>query len=531
MSRPGDLDALPYTWALSSILAEICDRAGIPYSAINIDGLDGGVDGFSMTAANDAFTGIEALATIFLFDTSNYDGQLHFIPRGGGINRTVPLDDLVQDDSDPEKLTRSDAINIPKKMNLEYFDIDGGLTTNKQTSDRSLDSRSVSSAEIQTTVILRTADASRAVVINHKVSIEEQRGEFSFSLPVDYADLVNSDCIMLDGNRIRITSIEMDEGQQNYKASFDRLTAYDSDIQGVPIVAPAEPPTTIVGDTFFEFMDIPILRDADDTLGYYVAIGSESDAWQGSFVELSLDGGVTYTDSLTGTAETIMGVMMDPIGAHPVEYPDSLNTLTVHLLKDSEALESTDLAGMMNRANMALIGNEIINFSGAMESSVGVWELTGLLRGRKGTAASAHTAGERFILLDRQTLYFIQAGLVQLGRTLLFRVTSVNSSENQIYTYTFNGVGQIERAVGYLKAARDGGGNIVITWQGVGRLGGGAQAGTGLNFAGYRVDVNGTITDTPNQTLTVVDPGGAITIHVYQLNTQTGAGPVQTVTL
>lgn len=530
MSRPGDLEQLPYSWALSSIIIEICLRAGIPYDRINVDGLDGNVDGFSLTANNEAFTGIEALARIFLFDPSNYDGALHFIPRGGDIVADIPIDNLILDDKEPEKLTRRDSMNVPRVIFLEYYDVDGGITIDKQTSDRSLDSRAKSETKMQTTVILRTEDASRAVSINHKVSIEEQRGEFEFSLPIEYIGLTNADCVRLDGNRIRITQIEIDEGKQNYKASFDRVTAYDSSVQGVPINQPLTPPTTVVGATAFEFLDIKILADMDDRLGYYVAIGSASDAWFGAVVELSLDGGATYSSSLSGSAESIMGIVTDSLPSHPVEYPDDVNTLMVELLRSDEALESTDLAGMMNRLNLAIIGDEIINFSNANENSAGHWELSGLLRGRKGTESESHVAGERFVLLDRQALFFIDAGLVQLNRELTFRVTSLNSSESFVYTHAFTGQGQTERAPAYLTAERVST-NIIIAWQGVGRLGGGASVGMGLNFAGYRVTVNGVITDTPNQTLTVIDPGGAVTIDVQQLNSQTGAGPAATVTI
>jgi hypothetical protein len=57
---------------------------------------------------------------------------------------------------------------------------------------------------------------------------------------------------------------------------------------------------------------------------------------------------------------------------------------------------------VLNGANTALLGDEVIQFTTATLIEPGKYRLAGLLRGRLGTewAISAHQAGERFVLID-----------------------------------------------------------------------------------------------------------------------------------
>lgn len=529
MSRPGDLPQQLWGWSIPSVLIDICNRSGIPFDRIDIDRLEGSVDGFSMDATKDAYSGIEALASVYLFDSCNYDGQLTFLPRGEDVVAELTLEDLVDDGEEIEKSTRRDSISVPRVLHLEYLDTNGGLTPDKQTSDRSLDARSKSEVKAETTVIMRAQDAARSVVIRHKLNIEEQRGPVEFSLPDSWCWLSCGDVITLEGERLRIDEVSIDDGFQSYKCAHDRKSAYQSTVEGIPIQEPSTPPTLIVGDTVLHFIDSHILRDADDILGYYVAISSASAAWFGAGVDLSLDGGETYIESITATAWADIGELTEALPLHSASYPDEVNTLTVRMLRpDDTELESATLAGMQNRLNLAIVGDELINFGDVDELSPGVWAMTNLLRGRKGSTVAAHAAGERFIVLRRDDLYLIDADLFQLGRPLTFRATSINGSNPIVSSYLFTGKSQTERQPAYLQVSRSGG-NLTATWQGVGRLGGGASVAMGSRFAGFRLTVNGVSTDTLASTLTVADPGGTATVSVQQLNQLTGAGPALTV--
>jgi len=527
--RPGGQDQPIASWAIASVLAEVCARSGIPYDALDFELVEGGVDGIMASANQDAYTTIEQLSGLFLFDVVNYDGQLHMIPRGGDVVAELTLDDLVEDSGEVDKSERLDSIEVPRVLFLEYMDYDGGLTADKQISDRSLDIRSLGEQRNQTPVILRTADAARVAVIQHKVMIEEQRGGYEFSLPDSWIWLTCGDIVTLEGERLRIVEIDINDGYQSYKTAHDRATAYSSVVEGVPIDQPSVPPTLVIGNTTLHFIDSHILEDADDSLGYYLAANG-LDVWRGCQVELSLDGGENYIDSDTSGAPTVMGVLETALASGSVYYPDVVNTCRVRLLRDTSELFETTLTGMMNRANLCLIGDEIVNFAGAEEIDPGLWELSYFLRGRKGTQVASHPIGTRFVMLSLGSLAYVGTDLFLLGRNLTFRVTSLGADvQSTVFTVPFTGRSQIERQPAYLRAVRSGG-DIIITWQGVGRLGGGSRIGMGAFFDGYRVTVNGTLYTTTAQTLTVT-LGGAATITVQQVNRITGIGPSLTVVI
>lgn len=513
------------------MVREICERQGVPWFAINTDLLEGYVDGFSTTNAQTSSAAIEALAGVFQFDASNYDGALNFIMRGTLPEIVIDEGDLIDDGDPVEILTRQDAINIPKVMHLQYLDTDGGLTPDKQTSDRSLDSRAQSESNQETTVLMRADDAAKAITIMHKVAIEEQRGEKTFSLPDSYLYLTTADIVRIGKDRLRITKIDIDEGFQKYTAVFDRASAYDTEITGLPIVEPSTPPNLEPSESVMEFLDIHILASSDDQLGYYLAVSSLTDEWRGAIVELSKDGGQTWIDGGFVQSNAVMGAIYDSLPAAPVWYPDRHNTLCVELLRDNMELQTATLREMMNRANLCIVGDELINFGEAEQVDDNRWECTTLLRGRKGSPIGAHTAGERFVMLDQGSVAWVPSELFELGRDLTFRVTSVGLTASTVtQTITLVGNSQRERQPAYLKARRSGG-NILISWQGVGRLGGGSSVGMGAYFAGYRVTVNGVSTETSAMSLSVSDPGGTVTIAVRQLNQITGEGPAATITL
>jgi len=199
----------------------------------------------------------------------------------------------------------------------------------------------------------------------------------------------------------------------------------------------------------------------------------------------------------------------------------------VRLLRPDMELITATFREQLNRANLAIVGGELVSFADAVQVGERDWELTGLLRGRKGSAIPAsHAAGTRFVLLDgRQEL--VPAQLFELGRPLTFRATSFGADvPGDPVTVTYTGQSQVERRPAYVTPIRFGG-NLLVTWQGVGRLGGGASIGMGAQFAGYRVTLGGFTIDTINTSANIPYTPG--TLSVRQLNRITGPGPEVTV--
>lgn len=532
-----DAETIPVT----DIIEAICARVGMDPEDFDASQLvDLHCYGLTVTNQYPAYTALQALGQVFMFDGANVGGNLKFVLRGGDTVANVPATDFVDDQEENfEGSQRQDSIAVPRVMHLNYFDIRGGLATDKQSSERPGDRRAVGEQSLSSAVIMDANQAARVVAIQHKVGIEELRGERKFALPDSYIALTAADPIFAEWEgatyRLRLTSMDVMDGLQQYTAVHDRQSNYTSNVEGIPAVPQTPPPSSVVGPTLLELMDIHILRDADDNVGlmFYGAVSGVEPAWQGALIELSLDGGANYIDSVSTSVGAVIGELVTGLADHPAAIPDETNTVRVQVLTpEAELLEST-LEGMLNRENLALIGDEMVNFADVDEVSPGVWDVSFMLRGRKGTDTAAHVAGDRFILLDRPLFRVIPANLSDVGRTFTFRATSFGGTvaDATIVSLIFTGRSQIERAVGYLAAHRDGT-DMVVTWQGVGRLGGGALVAHGARFAGYRVTyddgVNPAIvvdTDDEFHTQDVSGLGAPIMISVQQLNDLMGAGP------
>lgn len=538
---PGALiSSVPF---LGEIVENVCLRASMPRERVDVSDIFGTpVRGLTIGNAYAASGTLQSLSSVFFFDPNSAGGKVHFVPRGGDAKAIILEADMI-DNSEPVEdgdSRRGDPIAIPRVLHLNYYDVAGGLNTDKQRSERPEGTRAEGEQSLQTPVVLSADEAATVVARTHGLMVEQQKGELNFSLPDNWLHLTESDPVFVQTGtkmvRAIITRVETNDGEQRYTAIRDRQSLYTTQVQGIPAAPVTRPPSSVAGPTIIEFLDIPILRDTHDQLGFYLAVSGILPAWPGAYVELSLDGGQNYIDGQTTRTGSVIGELVTPLGNHPHEFPDTVNRCEIQIKTPNELLTSTDLAGMLNRRNRAIIGDEIVNFADVDEVTPGVWDVGHWLRGRLGTDAVAHSIGERFVLLD--TAMFIPAELAWLGRDLTFRAATLGRpvDEATITTVTFTGASQTERRPAYLSARRDGT-NAVISWQGVGRLGAGANVAMGAYFQGYRVTLtDGSTTQTHDTTANALTTSlsafsGPVTIRVQQRNQITGLGPYIEVTI
>lgn len=533
------------TYTLSSIVMELAMRAGMDPRFVNVDQLSQlQCRGFTVINQYACTAALQALSNVFLFDPSSYDGKVNFVLRGAdAVDMITPNQFVIAqqnqgaDDPFQGQNTRADSVQVPARLNLNYFDVSGGLATSLQSSQRIGDPRAVGSNDMQTPVILTADEAARVVKIQHQVMVEDAKAQLNFSVTDAFLHLTVADNVFVPWAgkmyRCRITQVDINDGQQALQLLLDRQSAYVSKVQGIPPYVPTPPPSAVVGPTTIAPLDLHIISDSDDSLGCYLAVGATVDSWQGALIEVSLDGGESFFTSFNITTPTIMGTLDTALGDHPRDYPDRHNSCQVTLLNSKDELESASQAQMQNGTNLALIGNEMVQFGNATETSTpGTWQLDYWFRGRKGTDLVAHAPGERFVILQRAYIMNVPMQLSFVGRTLTVRATSFNGTDSDITTtsFVYTAQSQTERPVAYLAARRNGTDGL-LSWQGVGKIGAGASVAMGLYFAGYRVTLtDGTTTQvftTSDQNYTADLSGfvGSVTATVNVMNSMTGAGP------
>ncbi|HZV08841.1 MAG TPA: phage tail protein, partial [Novosphingobium sp.] len=132
------------------------------------------------------------------------------------------------------------------------------------------------------------------------------------------------------------------------------------------------------------------------------AVSSASSGWAGAAILVDDEAGALTQISASGRLRSTIGTTQGALPAASPLFFDRASTLDVQLLASDMALAGATARQLVTGANRALVGAEIIQFAGAAALGGGVWQLSGLLRGRGGTEAAiaGHAAGEPFVLLD-----------------------------------------------------------------------------------------------------------------------------------
>ena len=129
---------------------------------------------------------------------------------------------------------------------------------------------------------------------------------------------------------------------------------------------------------------------------------SASPNWGGASLFVDQGDGALVGLGPSGRDRATIGLALGTLPpANPLLF-DRVSRLTVQLAATDFILAEATQRQLAMGANRALLGAELIQFAHARALGSGQWELSGLWRGRGGTEAAcfAHSAGERFILLD-----------------------------------------------------------------------------------------------------------------------------------
>ena len=119
----------------------------------------------------------------------------------------------------------------------------------------------------------------------------------------------------------------------------------------------------------------------------------------------------------------------------------------------------------MNGANRALVGTEIIQFANAASLGAGLWQLTGLLRGRGGTefAVGNHAADEDFVLLDG-TASVLDGATVGSDPSVTIAALGLGDAAPVDSTIINRGITLAPLAPVHAAAIPDGNGGLTLQW-------------------------------------------------------------------
>lgn len=540
--------------AVSAIVEAECARGDLSGAQIDTSALSDVVPGYVIGQRGAIRAGIEPLMRAVFFDAVEVDEALTFVKRGGALAASIDEDDLGAHPygaAEPEAVTldRSQDVELPDEISVIYADVDAAYQVGAQYARRLIGSSRMQQS-VQLPIAL-DADAAKKVADVLLYDAWQCRVAFQFATGVKHSALMPTDVISLEKDAVtytaRIVTREDDGTLIRFTAVWEDLQVYNQSAPAASLPAPDDD-VALTPATRLALLDIPLLRDVDDGVGIYTAACGYAAGWGGCQIFKSADAGASWlgfgrailNDSAIGFATTVLGDFTQNLF-------DEQNTVTVRLI--SGTLASASEAAVLNGANAAMLGDELIQFRTATLVGTSTYTLSGLLRGRRGSewASATHIMGERFVLLGATTTYAQHVPIADLAALRHYRGVSfgtiLEAAEQQPFTYA--AVSSTPLAPVLLGGGRNAAGDVTINWVRRGRLAPEwtdyADVPVGEESEAYEVEIWNSGYTTLKRTITgltsptasytsaqqTTDFGGnqsTIYVRVYQLSATVGRG-------
>lgn len=536
---------------LRSIVEDVAARSGLDVATdIDATALTQTVEGCSWVQGQGKAI-LEPLLEFFNSEVRPHDFTLQFIVRGAPTGGVIEVADMGAGGGDRYQIVRTLDTDLPLGVNVNFADPAMDQQPNSARSQRhaeTTDGRREVSLDV--TILVTSIDAARSAADGYLRRTWMQAETCDNALSRAYTRLEPGDVMTLDLDDIartaKVARLEFGaNGVLSLKWTRDGPAVHVAAEQpGAP--ADGFTPSEILTPAYSRghVLDIPLAQDSHDGLVLYMAAGpyGEDVVWPGANVYESMDDGDTYSlvEGIGSDQQAIWGVASEVLPAALATVWDRASVVNVQV--KAGALTSVTEAQAENGANMALIGSEIVHFTTAALQGDGSYDLSGFLRGRRGTEQhiAAHAAGERFVMLSPTIRHTM--GVSDLTDDFVYKTVTSTSINQAGFTETLEFTGASWKPYSPAHAAVvDDAGDLVASWVRRTRLGGFNVNGTtpplGESAEAYEVDVldAGDVVlrtysglTTPEATYSAAhqasDGGAGAALRIYQISTSVGRG-------
>ena len=189
-------------------------------------------------------------------------------------------------------------------------------------------------------------------------------------------------------------------------------------------------------------------------------------------MELSRDNGATWEAVGRTAAPAVIGTIAAPLRRGGRALIDRAGVIELALLHDGIGLESADAPRIAQGANVALLGDEVIQFARAVQVAPRRWRLSHLARAMNGSDSRDHPAGTRFVLLDRASLLVPEAGVLRIGDRIRVSVRGIGDVDGPVMADTVvDGRSVAPLAPVHLRWMAGADGSARVTWVRRSRIG------------------------------------------------------------
>lgn len=477
---------------LEQVLGDLCARSGIAGSQLDFSGVSGQlVRGFTAPSEQPLTSALEALQQAYRFDVVEVDGLLKAVPWGSPLVVDYAAEEFgLEGDEDFVLLTAAQASEVPRSLEVRYQS--ELIDFQPATQSARFGHLAEDAPSLDVSVVLSEDEAASLALVElarrHVQRLSGQTRVLPWALRHAPGDLIRLTWLSGEVRTFKIASMALEaEGGVSLGLVEDDPAIYSLAATGQP---PSGSSSGLVeaGDLAYEARgQIPQLADSHNNAFLpgpliYLWAGRERPGWPG----LQFGNADGWTNQQAGflaeavSVQSTMGVTTSALAAAPVfGLWDEVSTVDVDL--SSGVLVSRSKAECCSGQNLALIGTELVNFRTATLISPGVYRLSGLLRGRKGTEAEAgalRAAGAEFLLIEALPYAGAEGYPAALSRaSYVNRLTGGGSAADAtIFQLSEGGVEVAELTVpwddspfrpyspAHLKVVIQPGGDRLITW-------------------------------------------------------------------
>ncbi|MGI3212569.1 phage tail protein, partial [Roseovarius tibetensis] len=206
---------------LSGIVSDLCARAGLGPSDIDVADLGAIVPGYVIGRQTTVRGAIEPLAQAYFFDAAESDDTLRFRTRGRPPAATIDADHLLPLDErtfERWRERRTQEVELPERVSVVYMDAQADYSQGTQSAKRTSLPRPTMQSRNQSSMELALAlDATTAKQIAAKTlySAWIERSAYEAELPADWLRLDPTDVadvVFATGSRFRTRITRLDVG-------------------------------------------------------------------------------------------------------------------------------------------------------------------------------------------------------------------------------------------------------------------------------------------------------------------------------
>ncbi|MCB1344730.1 MAG: glycoside hydrolase/phage tail family protein [Rhodobacteraceae bacterium] len=461
---------------LAAVVAEICQRAGVV--AIDVRELYGVVRGYSAASTATGRAALQPLMLAYGFEAVERDGTLVFRMRDAQDAVALEPGLLVADDKGDLEVVRASDPATVGRLRLTYVEAEGSFETRSAEAVHPDDpAGDVADSELPLTL---TRGEARTAVKRWLSEARIARDTARFALPMSstlrVGDVVTLphqglarhyriDRMDLTGARL-IEAVRVEPGLYRHRDASDDLPvtgAYTAPVPVLPL-----------------FLDLPLMRGDEVPQAPHLAVTGRP--WPGvvACYDAPASGGSFDLNTLIGVRSTVGQTRTPLFRAVPGLWQRGAGVEVA--FADSAVLASTDAAALLDGANLAAIGAgaewELFQYQDATLVAPGLWRLGGLWRGQFGTEPlmpDSWAPGALVVLLNGAPRQLDLPDSAQ-GVARRWRIgPAALAYDDPVYvesTEAFAGNGLRPYAPVFLRAERDGAGDLALSWIRRTRLGG-----------------------------------------------------------